>query len=186
MACEREVTDLVKRIHGKLFVDIGANWGYYSALLSPNFDMVFAVECHPQNARELADNMIGYDNVHCFEYAITDKEGLGKLFISGINIGTHSLIVDKNFGTLEVKTTFLPLLLFNRSADLVKVDVEEAEWKVLKGAESVMANIKRWVIEVHPMERKSDRLVNLLKSHGYRVKWLDKIHVFAFREEGAK
>jgi len=172
------VTDLVKTIHGNLFVDIGANWGYYSVLLSPNFKRVFAVECYLGNMRKLAENISGLKNVECFKLAVFDKNGIADLYLAGANFGSHSLVIKRSDITIKVKTVTLSSLLKGEVADLIKVDVEGAEWEVLKGAENVMNNIKRWLIELHDLTRK-DELEELMKSYNYHLKWVDYNHLFA-------
>jgi len=176
---EEAVTNLFKTIHGNLFVDVGARWGYYSVLLSPNFKRVFAVECHPENMRKLMEYTSDLKNVECFECAVSDIDGVADLYLSGANVGTHSLVRKMSDTTIRVKTITLTSLLKEKVADLVKVDVEGAEWRVLKGAENVMGNIKRWLIELHDLTRKSE-LESLLKSYGYNVRWVDANHTFAF------
>jgi len=71
-------------------------------------------------------------------------------------------------------------LLKKELADLVKVDVEGAEWEVLNGAKNVMSKIRSWLIELHDTTRKNE-LKDLLKSSGYNVRWVDRNHIFAWR-----
>lgn len=46
---EPEVSSLLTTLHGRVFIDIGANVGYYSFLLHDNFEKIIAVEPHPKN-----------------------------------------------------------------------------------------------------------------------------------------
>ena len=48
---EPEVSSLLTTLHGRVFIDIGANVGYYSFLLHDNFDKIIAVEPHPKNVQ---------------------------------------------------------------------------------------------------------------------------------------
>jgi len=62
----------------------------------------------------------------------------------------------------------------------VKVDVEGAEWKVMRGAEVSMkaGRILRWVIEVHEIEA-TDELEHYLRQRNYETQWLGDRHLFA-------
>ncbi len=61
--------------------------------------------------------------------------------------------------------------------DLVKVDVEGAEWLVLKGAEPVMGRLKSWIIELHNPNDKTT-LARYMDSFGYACEWLDATHAY--------
>jgi hypothetical protein len=58
-AFEKEVTQAVLRIRGKLFLDIGANMGYYSALLSRNFERILAFEPDPYSMKLIGGRRTG-------------------------------------------------------------------------------------------------------------------------------
>jgi hypothetical protein len=75
---------------------------------------------------------------------------------------------------LRLPAASLSKILANESIiDLIKVDVEGAEWRVLEGAEPIMPRIKRWVIELHQPRRKME-LDARMKQYGYdRSEWLD-------------
>ena len=70
--------------------------------------------------------------------------------------------------------------IIKETVDLAKVDVEGAEWKVIKGAELSMraGRIRRWVIEVDDPSAKGV-LEDHLKERKYVTRWLDARHLFA-------
>ena len=81
-----------------------------------------------------------------------------------------------------MKATTLDVLLKNEPCvDLIKVDVEGAEWQVLDGTRKVMPRIKSWIIEIHDINRKQE-LEDRLSLEGYVTKWLDEKHIYAWRE----
>lgn len=73
------------------------------------------------------------------------------------------------------------ILELEEEVDLVKVDVEGAEWLVLEGAEAIMPRIRRWVIELHEPSRKAE-LEHRMRQHGYnKNSWLDSAHLASQR-----
>jgi hypothetical protein len=65
--------------------------------------------------------------------------------------------------------------------DLVKVDVEGAEWLVLTGSQNVTNRIHAWIVELHDRNRKKE-LRDWMTDYGYNHRWLDENHIFAWRE----
>jgi FkbM family methyltransferase len=62
--------------------------------------------------------------------------------------------------------------------DLVKIDVEGAEFRVLEGAQdSLQHRIKRIVVELHDRERKKE-LEDTLLDNGFSTHWLDLDHIY--------
>ena len=185
---EPEVSSLLTTLHGRVFIDIGANVGYYSFLLHDNFDKIIAVEPHPKNVQliQKAKEKYRYDKVSILPRAVGNKTGKTKLYL-GSHRGGHSLLQSRRFiqkpnlNYITVKAITLDFLLRTYSnVDLVKVDVEGAEWKVLDGAKDVMNKINAWLIELHDLTRKTE-LENLMKSFDYKVKWVSSKHVYAWR-----
>lgn len=182
---EPDVVSFVKKVKGDLFLDVGANIGFYSLLLSKNFKKVISVEPHPDNMNEIKKNLSAFrvGNVECVTKAVSNTNGVGYLLVSEGN-GGHALgqrIRPRE--NLPVETVTLSELLKKYDLiDLVKVDVEGAEWNVLAGARDIMYKIKAWVIELHGLERKAE-LESLLESYGYSRRWLDYNHIFAWKGE---
>ena len=193
---EPEVSSLLTSLHGRVFIDIGANVGYYSFLLHNNFELIIAVEPHPKNVRiiQQVKEKYGYHKVNILQRAVSDKDGETKLYL-GSHCGGHGLLDIFPYSPQEdrhivhrLKKSFLPvhattldtLLQTLGSADLVKVDVEGAEWKVLEGANKVMHKIKSWLIELHDLTRKEE-LENLMKSFNYKAKWVDFRHLYLWK-----
>jgi len=183
---EEDVSRVISKICGELFVDVGANIGFYSLLLHRNFKNVVAVEPHPRNMRVLRENLrcMGAKNITCVSKAVSERDGNTVPLFSGSHDGTHSLLRRSTISSqdyLPVETITLSSLLkdFER-VDLVKVDVEGAEWEVLEGAVQIIDKIESWVIELHDPRRKRD-LEQFMKHKGFCFKWLDDKHIYARR-----
>jgi len=200
-AHERKVSETVSKIRGKLFVDVGANIGYYSMLLSPNFKEVYAFEPYDKSFVEMCWNIHQFriKNVKPVMKAVANKNGKERMLrtdygryhqlISGQQLIDDSLSkhpkVPKVMSSILVETVTLASFFPNTVLDLVKVDVEGAEWRILKGAEPIMENIKSWVVELHNWARKKE-LEHWFASHGYKFRWIDfnketANHIYAWK-----
>jgi len=180
-AIEKPVVEAIEQIRGKIFIDVGAGLGYYSALLSKNFQTILAFEAHPQTLEMLRSTIrVGkISNVRISNHAVSDADGEAEFYLNSIR-GQHSLEPRSiRAEPLHVQTVKLDSVV-NEPVDLVKVDVEGAELKVLRGAEDSIRDHKvlRWIVEVHS-SCIGRELEKLIRERGYVTKWLDSRHVFA-------
>jgi FkbM family methyltransferase len=189
---ERQVGQFLTEVRGEIFVDIGAYLGYYSLMMCGNFHRIFAFEPSPLNLKLLRQNIRnrGAKNISCVGMAVSDKDGTSTLHLSSNGLSWHSLLASstKPHG-IKVRTCTLSTYFKNEpQIDLVKVDVEGAEWMVLKGAEPIICRIRSWVVELHDLKRNKE-IENWFVFHGYHFRWLDWRlwpHIYAFRVFEAK
>lgn len=135
---------------GGVCVDVGANFGHY-ALVAANLmgeeGLVVAFEPHPQCFTLLKENaeLALHGNLVLEQAALGDEEGRLDLFTSLDNPGGHSFSsnhvrrVGKGVGKkVAVQTYTLDKYLsrsgINRPVDIIKIDVEGFEYRVLQGA----------------------------------------------------
>jgi FkbM family methyltransferase len=182
---ERKVVQLLLSLKGDIFVDVGAHIGYYPLLLRHNFTSILAIEPHPQTYQQLGRNiaMEGAENIRAIRVAVSDKVQEGVPLFLGEYSWLHSFEKQQpGAAYVLVDTTTLSKLIskFPR-VDLVKIDVEGAEWEVLEGAKSAISKIERWLVELHDIQRKEE-LEGWLRNHGYTTRWVDELHIFAWRE----
>jgi FkbM family methyltransferase len=179
-AFEKEIVETVLGVRGKNFFDIGANMGYYTAILSKNFDTIIAFEPHPQNMVMLKSTIAAgrLHNVFTRNEAVSDTDGTAILNFQRKR-GEHSIIKSVGIQQLTVRTVSLDSVV-KEPVDLVKVDVEGAEWKVIRGAESSIraGKILSWVIEVDDPSTKG-AIEEHLRKRQYITRWLDARHLFA-------
>jgi FkbM family methyltransferase len=183
---EPGVTWVLKALRGNIFIDVGANIGFYSTLLCDNFQQIIAVEPDPI----LYAYLCRYKPHNCsaIQMAISDSIGMVRFYrsLDTSNFGSGSLLHPRETKEwaqtapkqeIEVRQTTLPNVIPTNFdvVDLVKVDVEGAEWHVLRGAEAVMYKIRNWVIEIHDHTRKGE-LSAYMEARGYQCKWLDTGH----------
>jgi FkbM family methyltransferase len=140
----------------EVFVDIGANAGYFSCIARHHGTHVVAVEPAAQNLdllfRNIREN--GWNDVEVFPVGLAEQPGLGTLY----GDGTGASLLTRWAGVSEVWQRTVPLttvdvLLAGRFSGrrlLIKVDVEGAEQGVLAGARDTLARRPApvWLVEV--------------------------------------
>ena len=196
-AHEPKISEFMLSQRGSLFVDIGAWLGYFPFLLYNNFRRNLALEPDPRNFKVINEvkRIYNFHRVQALPLAVSNKTGSAKLYVShflpihgesslvksGVKSrnGTHVKVLKGGF--IQVETITLDnLFKHHPSIDLIKVDVEGGEWKVLEGATKVMDKIGSWIIELHDLQRKK-RLDDLMESYGYGTNWVDPRHAFYTR-----
>ncbi len=196
----------IRGLSGNLAVDVGAYTGYITLLLSARFSRVIAIEPHPRNRTILLRHLQhrGVKNVQVVSAAISNRENKSATLFTGKDSSTHSLL-DTHVGlgsetsysskstqgsndAVHVPVTTLAKLLENeQSIDFIKVDVEGAELLVLQGSKAIINRIRKWMVEVHsPPSSQLAEMKSIIEGwfvkNGYRIRWVDKHHIFASRE----
>lgn len=132
---------------GAVFLDIGANVGQHSLFMSRHADQVHAFEPWPAAVARLrsllADN--GAANIHVHETALGDDERVLPFYApAGANLGTGSFCPNVNentaVGSLQVRVgdSMIKELGLAR-VDLIKIDTEGFEVRVLTGLKETLA-----------------------------------------------
>ena len=131
---------------GDCFFDVGANIGFFTVLAGRLGARVVAIEPDPVNARRVERNAALNDvNAQVVAAAAWDAEGSVDL-VRGGSGSEWSAKPGKGVPSV----TLDGVAAENGLPDIVKLDVEGAEGRVLRGAESVLASRPRLVIcEVH-------------------------------------
>ena len=139
-----------------VFIDVGANIGFYICMARYLNKYPIAIEPSPQNLNLLYANLTanGWHDVEVYPLGMAAKPGIVP-FYGG---GTGASLVESwanNSGVLEqtIPTSTLDLILGDRFSGeklLIKVDVEGAEYEVLQGAAMTLARIPapQWILEI--------------------------------------
>ncbi|MGO8873704.1 MAG: FkbM family methyltransferase [Acidimicrobiales bacterium] len=166
---------------GDCFVDVGASFGYFSALagtiVGPT-GRVVAVEPGPQNQSLLLLNLAanGVLTAEVHQAALSDAEGVFRYGRSGANGTILPFDGDPtHVGSYDlVRATTLDRLVGSAPVDMVKIDVEGAEGRVLRGAGALLGDrAPLLVFEFSPpslevtSEMSGGELLELLRRHGY-------------------
>jgi FkbM family methyltransferase len=157
--------------------DVGAGVGYYTILakrLRPAAE-VFAFEPlgehHRRVPANLALNGIVTSGVRLFAAAVCD--GVGTQPFHEQDFGSH-LLPAGGAPTSLVATTTLGALLADVGGrlDLVKVDVQGDELRVIAGAAAVLDRIDAWLVGTHSPELHAACLAEL-EGRGYLIAFAD-------------
>ena len=134
-------------LDGMTFLDVGANIGYYTALaariVGPNGNVI-ALEPDPESYQYLEQtikaNAVG--NVRAFQIAASDSPATLPLFISKDNRGDNRLYATaEKRPQIEVEARPIDELLSENNintVDLIKIDVQGYEPKVIAGLEKTI------------------------------------------------
>ena len=131
----------LKLKRGDIFVDVGAHIGKYTctiARLVGNRGRVVAVEAHPKNYEWLVGNidLNKLTNVVPLNLAAYDHNCKVRIFEGANSSGRSSIKINEGSSSLDVQAKALdtvPELASLPRIDLVKIDVEGAEYETILG-----------------------------------------------------
>jgi FkbM family methyltransferase len=171
------------------FIDCGANYGYWSALVaSGNLGdhTVLAIEANPKTATNLRRNSAAYPaKITVLEKAIAEESGL-KLSLyergshAGASLQNRWLGNDKDisdeFLVETISVDDASALVPTDHPILVKLDVEGVEIQALKGAKRTIAQDSLFIVEELALDMECSVIAHLLSN--------DDIEVFFMSDDG--
>ena len=182
---------------GDTVIDIGAAFGLYTITSSKRVGAngkVIAIEAHPDSFEMLNRNikLNGLTNVTTLNYAVYSKETKVKIY-------SNYTIMSERIREEQVKEKFVEVNadtldsilqqngIRQEQINWIKIDVEGAEFEVLKGAHNTLSNSKdiALYIEIHG-QRNYQPIIEFLYSYNINVTYqkdYDRgdIHVIARR-----
>ena len=184
LALQRVVKGLLPP--GGVLVDIGANVGFFSLLgatvVGPS-GRVFAVEPYPPNFSILQEHIAlnHFTNVHAHPIAVSDQPGSLRLYAPPPDAHREfnvSIVNSPSAAAFDVPAKTLDQCLAEwgvSSIDLMKVDVEGAEAKVLGGGGQALKEgiVKNLACEINggylrALGSSQRELVEQIKSYGFQ------------------
>lgn len=155
---EPYTTEVIKQniSNGDLVMDIGANIGYFTLIMAKGIrenGKVFSFEPEPKNFELLKKNVEinNYSNVILEKKAIGNKTGIAKLYLadkkdnifySGLHRIFRSDLVSQISNPISINIIklddYLQDLKSIKKIRLIKIDVEGAEFDVLKGMSKIL------------------------------------------------
>jgi len=157
-------------------IDVGANIGMHTLLFSRYYNNIYSFEPHPKTFKLLDINIQDYaNNATPYNLAAYSSEGEIEFSSQSWNIGGFAINpnfnkVTKGFKTI-VKTVCLDSVteISEDAIGLIKIDVEGAEYEVLKGSEVIISKNKPIIImECWDSQKGEARSITYLRSLGYQ------------------
>ncbi len=184
-----------------VFFDVGANFGYYSMIVSAASQRrarVYAFEPLASNFHLLARNkdLNHFDRVSAAKLAVSDQVGEVDFFVpplscSGVGHIVDGPIDDPNGYVDKVQTTTLDDFVSHhnvRRMDFLKIDVEGAELRVLRGASESLRRFRPTImIEFFPqglasLHTSAWELLDAIHALDYTTFRIDHGHLQPFRD----
>lgn len=158
---------------GQTVLDIGANVGFYTLLaaeLVGNSGRVVSFEPLPRNQHYLREHvrLNGLTNVTLIEAAVADREG--RASFASADAPEMGRLSDE--GQLEVEVVSLDGAIAAGRVpvpDLMKIDVEGAEARVLEGARNLLATRRPTILLATHGAEVHRRCCDLLREAGYEL-----------------
>lgn len=175
---------------GSVFLDLGANIGYYTVLASKRCGpggRVHAFEPEPGNFSLLERNVAlnGCENVRLVHAAASDADGQTELYLSDFNQGDHRLYQNEaGREHVRVRTVAIDSYFAGSSAvvDLVKMDTQGCEARIVEGMNHLLdANrgrlamiVEYWPFGLEGAGGGAVSLVRRLEPFAFRVRVIDE------------
>jgi FkbM family methyltransferase len=169
-------------------VDVGAHKGLYSWFFSRFSRQVFSFEPNPENFRVLS--RLGR-RASCYQIALSDEAKEAELHIPSddprsVPDERGSLVGQRGEWAKTVQVKCMPLDAFElRDVGFLKVDAEDAEFQVLRGARQTIATSKpKIMVEIAGDRIGEERLrcvVRWIENLGYDCLFYSKYRLTAFR-----
>lgn len=173
---EKTETSLIKEIvnSGDLVVDIGANIGWYTVVLSNLVGQegsVIAFEPEPRNYNLLQTNIYlnKLENVTAYQIALLDSQSTVEFELSESNFGDHRVrfhnpiqnkiekyaesfrpVISVTAYPLDELLNENPKYLAEQKIKLIKIDCQGSEIAILKGAQNTLSNTEYLISEYWP------------------------------------
>ena len=183
---EKELRDLLKQIvkPNDVFIDIGANIGYFSLLIAHHFPSAKVISFEPvaDPFKKMNENISlnNIENIITVNAAAGEVNEEKELFVSAPdNLGMSSFQQPENYsGYKEIVKVVSIDEWFKRSGlskiDIVKLDIEGSELAALRGMKEVLQNCRPLlIVEINPetlsmFNLKPFYIYDYLEQHGFK------------------
>lgn len=166
---------------GSIAIDVGANAGYYTLPFAKWFSKVHAFEPVKEIAKKLEKNIIlnSFSNVEIHVAACGQEDGCAELYVQDsvdgdfkLNSGLSSLVKRQDYFKTQINVPLVSIdSIFSGShIGIIKIDVEGAEYQVLKGSTKVIREsspVIVWEASVNICRSNILSCLNLLEELNY-------------------
>lgn len=185
---------LIKQLQpNDTFIDIGAHYGYFSLLASRLVEKngrVISFEAAPSSFSILKKNVNNAQNIQANHLAVSDENSTITFYEFPNLYSEYNTLAPQQFQNEEWYIKYAPreikipcvqldsFLEKGLKPDMIKIDVEGAEYKVLKGSSEILKEHSPIVIMEYLSETRDNQAHaeahNLLTSLGYQANIIDK------------
>lgn len=185
---------------GDVFIDVGANVGYFTLIAASLGAKVISIEPYDENLALLRQNihLNNFAGVKVLDTAIGDHEGTAVLHINPLNRGGNSLIKRETYFTdshsysreevgkmyrgeileKEVPLTTLDSIMDQHSISsitIIKIDVEGFEEQVIEGMRKTLSSgISKHILCELSNKQTRDGILELFAKAGYQYYSVDQ------------
>ena len=159
--------------HNQKIIDGGSHHGHYSVIFaagSENTCNLISVDPFPMNCllTEINLRLNNYEP-HIEKCAISTQNGQVRFE----NISNGRILKD---GGIVVPAKRLVSIM--PDAEIIKLDIEGAEFDVIPDSIGDLVNVRTWIVEVHPSKyHLPDELVDQFKENNYQLLWVNRDRV---------
>lgn len=164
----QEMYNFVAKRPNPYIIDCGANLGmsivYFKELYPDARIIAFEADEHIFSFLEKNVQSFEYKNVELVNKAVWNKDDVLSFIVEGgaggrLEEQSHS----ENYTYKEVSCVSVRKYLMHEKVDFFKIDIEGAEYEVLKDCEDLLPNVDNLFIEYHSMPEKRQNLHDILK-----------------------
>jgi FkbM family methyltransferase len=170
---------------GMTALDLGANIGFYSILLSDlvgKEGKVYSFEPDYLNFRHLKSLTKAHKNISIHNLAVGEKTKYTHLYRSDkLNVDHQTYDSGENRKRVKIKCVALDEFLEGKKIDVIKIDVQGYDFHAIKGMHELISRSKKTVLvgELWPYELKkagssSEKYITYLKKSGFNIQVEDK------------
>ncbi|HRP30470.1 MAG TPA: FkbM family methyltransferase [Agriterribacter sp.] len=173
--CVKEMDAFIKYAKGKkCLLDVGAYHGIFSFVFSKINPDGFAYSFEPfSDPYRVLNNVISLNNdanIETIQAALSDKSGMMKLFEANGHLNEVDIYNEKKEYWVRSITgdAFCFGLFPNIAPDIIKIDCEAGELKVLRGLNNILMKHKPIIfLELHYSQLTEEDLISIMEIIGY-------------------
>lgn len=158
-------------------LDLGGNIGIYALANSNRVKEIVSFEPDKENKEIYNKNMVDNNITNCkvMPYAVVGNDDKERKFYLSVkkNLGAHTLIKTRGRKEIIVPCMNINTILKEGNFNKIKMDIEGAEYEVLRGIES-FSGIESIAIEFHVNilgREKYLQIIDLIKYHYNNIKY---------------